>query len=169
MENRVLTKNLAKHWFLHIKPHFFTETPKWDNHYGSWFQWSDWQMVPYEVQSWRILLGIGFQKKWKIEKSWKWVRLRWDWVCPGLWYMKRRNLMVPGPRGRVKVRISEFSCGFGVQRSFLSFTGPFFVIPKGTDPINEDPHLYGSAGSLFVYRALKSSFCTCCWNAFQDQ
>ena len=48
--------------------------------------------------------------------------------------MKRRNLMVPGPRGRVKVRISGFSYGFGVQRSFLSFTGPFLAHPKG-DPI----------------------------------
>ena len=37
-----------------------------------------------------------------------------------------------------------------VQRSSLSFTGPFFDSPKGTGPINEDPHLYGSAGSLFV-------------------
>ena len=133
MENRVFTKNLPKHAFLHIKPHFFTETPKWDNHHGSWFQWSDWEMVPYEVQSWRFwFLGTFSEKRFfKIgKKSWTWVRLRWDWVCPGLWYMKRRNLMVPGPRGRVKVRISGFSYGFGVQRSFLSFTGPFFDAPE---------------------------------------
>ena len=35
MENMAFTQNLTKHKFLHIRPHFFKETPKLDNHYGS--------------------------------------------------------------------------------------------------------------------------------------
>ena len=94
-------------------------------------KWSHMRSNLEDFDFWVLFLKKYFSnfQNWQ-KKSWKWVRLRWDWVCPGLWYMKRRNLMVPGPRGRVKVRISGFSYGFGVQRSFLSFTGPFFDAPE---------------------------------------
>ena len=72
--------------------------------------------------------------------------MRWDWVCPGLRYMKRQNLTLLGPRGRRKVRISGFPMGLGPWSLWILL----ILLVTFCTFCTVDPHLYGLLALFFV-------------------
>ena len=112
------------------------------------FQWkySGRPQTLYLTQTWSwnfwILATTTTEKMAECQKNpgrgggfWPWGhRMGWDWVCPGLCYMNRQNMMVPGPWGRVKVRISGFrgfKMGLGLWDPFWVLQGHFLPPRKG--------------------------------------